>query len=220
MDPMTVALAAFLIAVAIGLFLYFRPKFIREGFVTIALDNETHPKCLMRDAEAQELLHKFQGFSVTSPNSTHGEAYAEFKLILQKMLCIDADITGSGAGTYSTYNLPFATAHDIEPAASFVGRCVKRAARSRDVTVAMDKFEERGLALLKTLCFDEKDRKAAATKFHNIVSRVSRNIMRACLMEKASLDTPAGPRDPGYYAPPELKQLHEFTLSGDAPQYI
>jgi hypothetical protein len=223
MDPMKIAFVSFLIVLAIGLFLYFRPRYLRqqtEGFATIALDNETMPKCLLRDAEAQRLLASFQAFSVTSPNSAQGEAYAELKLIIQKLLCMDADITGSAAGPYSTYNLPFATAHDTEPVASFVGRCVRHAARPLDLEITMDKYEGRGVELIKILCFDESQRKKASTQFHDIVGRVSRNISRACLTEKASLDTPAGPRDPGYYTPPELEELRPYQLTGDAPQFI
>jgi hypothetical protein len=222
MDPMNVALGAFLITVVIGLFLYFRPNYFstKEGFATLALDNETMPKCLLRDTEAQKLLARFQAFSVTSPNSTHGEAYAELKLIVQKLLCMDADITGSAAGPYSSYTLPFATAHDTEPPASFVGRCVRHAARPLDVELTMDKYEGRGLELIKTLCFDEPQRKSASTMFHDIVARVTRNIMRACTVEKASLDIPAGVRDPGYYTPPQIQTLSPYTITGDAPQFI
>lgn len=214
MDMMNIGVAAFAIALLIGLFLYFRPHFIREGFTTVALGNETFPKCIARDTEAQSLLAEFQGFSVTSPNSTTGEAYAEFKLILQKLLCMDADITGAGAGVFSSYSLPFATAHDIEPPASFVGRCVRHAVRARDVEVAMDKYEARGLELLKTLCFDEQQRAAAATKFHSIVVRISSHIQHNCLMEKATLDIPAGPRDPGYFTSNTLTELAPFEPQG------
>lgn len=219
MDPLTIAFCAFLATLAIGLFFYFRPQ-TKEGFATLALDNETMPKCLLRDTEAQQLLAEFQGFSVTSPNSTHGEAYAELKLIVQKLLCMDADITGSAAGPYSTYSLPFATAHDTEPLANFVGRCTRNAVRTTDIEITMDKYEGRGIELIKMLCFDEPQRKAAALKFHSIVARVSRNITQACTMKKASLDTPAGVRDPGYYTPPGLQTLRAYTISGDAPQFI
>jgi hypothetical protein len=222
MDPLTVTVVAFLVTVAIGLFFYFRPNYFSavEGFVTIALDNETMPKCLARDAEAQQLLAQFQGFSITSSNSTQGEAYAELKLIVQKLLCMDADITGSAAGPYSTYNLPFNTSHDTEPLANFVGRCARNAVRPLDVNITIDKYEGRGVELIRTLCFDEPQRLAAATKFHDIVARVSRNIMRACNTPKASLDHPAGPRDPGYYEPPQLQELRSYTITGGAPQYI
>ena len=149
---MRVAFYAFLVVLAIAIFLYFRPKFISrstEGFATIALDGETMPKCLIRDANSQQLLAQFQGLKASSaPSSATSVAYDEFKLILQKLLCIDADITGSGAGPFSTYQLPFATAHDIEPAANFVARCSKSALRSRDVEMAMEKFESRGKELI------------------------------------------------------------------------
>lgn len=222
MDLLTIAFGAFFVALAIGIFLYFRPHYLNkvEGFATLALDNETMPKCLLRDAGAQNFLAQFQAFGVTSPNSTQGESYAELKLIVQKLLCMDADITGSAAGPYSTYSLPFATAHDLEPLANFVGRCTRHTVRSKDIEMTMDKFESRGLELINTLCFDEPQRKAASSQFHSIVERVTRNISRACLTEKASLDIPAGVRDPGYYTPSELQSLGSFTTSGNVKQYI
>lgn len=178
------------------------------------------PKCLIRDADAQQLLAMFQGLKIVSPASDAAMAYEELKLILQKLLCIDADITGSGAGPYSTYQLPFATAHDIEPAASFVGRCVRNAVRERDITMAMEKFETRGKALIESMCADAEQRKAAHAKFHAIVTRVTRAITEKCLTEKASMDHPAGPRDPGYYTPPKLEEHAEYSIFGGEKQYI
>jgi len=219
MDLLNIAIVAFFIALAIGAFLYFRPKAM-EGFVTVAVDGELMPKCIARDAEAQQLLAEFQGYKIVSPNSKNGEAYDELKMILQKLLCMDADITGSGAGPYTTYSLPFATQHDIEPVASFVGRCVRNAVRSRDIEVAMDKYEARGIVLIRQLCNDEPTRAVAAKKFHDIVLRVTRNITRACLTEKATLDTPAGPRDPGYFTPDKIMTLHEYSITGGERQYL
>ena len=222
MTPMRAAFYAFLVVLAIAAFLYFRPKYIsREGFTTIALDGETMPKCLIRDANSQQLLAQFQGLKASSaPSSPSAMGYEEFKLILQKLLCIDADITGSGAGPYSTYQLPFATAHDIEPAANFVARCSKSALRSRDVEMAMEKFESRGKVLIDQMTFDEESRRSAHQAFHAIVVRVQRNIAGACLMQKATLDTPAGVRDPGYYTPNGLEENGPYQIRGDAKQYL
>ena len=221
MNPMRVAFYAFLVVLAIATFLYFRPRFIsKEGFATIALDGETMPKCLIRDANSQQLLAQFQALKLTAPSSSTGMAYDEFKLILQKLLCIDADITGSAAGPYSTYQLPFATAHDIEPAANFVSRCTKHALRSRDVEMAMEKFESRGNELIGQMTFDAESKRSALQAFHAIVVRVQRNIAGPCLTPKASLDVPAGPRDPGYYVPGGLEENGPYQIRGDAPQYL
>ena len=219
MDYLTIAIGAFFIVLAIGIFLYFRPAFISEGFATVALDGESMPKCFLRDAAAQNLLARFQGLKISAPNSESGEDYDEFKTLLQKILCIDADITGSGAGPYSTYQLPFVTAHDIEPAASFVNRCIRNAVRPRDVEIAMDKFETRGHELIKSMCFDEASQKSAALQYHDIMMRVTRNITSKCLQEKATLDIPAGVRDPGYYLPQKVEELHTYSISGGNAQY-
>ena len=221
---MRVAFYAFLVVLAIAIFLYFRPKFISrstEGFATIALDGETMPKCLIRDANSQQLLAQFQGLKASSaPSSATSVAYDEFKLILQKLLCIDADITGSGAGPFSTYQLPFATAHDIEPAANFVARCSKSALRSRDVEMAMEKFESRGKELIDQMTFDAESRRSSHQAFHAIVVRVQRNIAGPCLTPKSTLDVPAGVRDPGYYTPNGLEENGPYSIRGDAPQYL
>ncbi len=210
----------FFIVLVVALLAYVNRPRHTEGFATIALDGEAMPKCLIRDADAQQLLAMFQGLKIVSPASDAAMAYEEFKLILQKLLCIDADITGSGAGPYSTYQLPFATAHDIEPAASFVGRCVRYAVRERDITMAMEKFETRGIALIESMCADAEQRKTAHAKFHNIVVRVTKAITEKCLTEKASMDHPAGPRDPGYYTPPKLEEHAEYSIFGGEKQYI
>lgn len=211
---MNIAILVFFILLAFSVFLYLRPNFINEGFATIALDAKTMPQCFLRDIQAQELLTQFEAVRKMPPASESAMAYNELVLILQKVLCIDADVSGSGAGPYSTYKLPFATAHDIEPAASFVGRCVRSAVRSRDIEMVMEKFETRGVELIGILCQDKKVRQETMDKFHNILARANRKITDKCLMEKASLDTPAGPRDPGYYEPPSLEGPSPYKITG------
>jgi hypothetical protein len=219
MDSISIATYAFLVLLAIGVFLYLRPRFISEGFTTIAIEDVTMPRCLARDAQSQHLLKQL--YSKAAANSEAGMAYDEFKLILQKLLCIDADITGAGAGIYSTYQLPYVTAHDIEPAANFVGRCVRNAVRERDVAMVLDKFESRGTTLLKIICGgDAAGMNTTIHAFNGIVKRVGASIISKCLMEKATMDSPAGPRDPGYFIPPNVEELGTYTLFGGSPQYI
>jgi len=222
MSPMTIALISFVCVLLIGAVLYFRPRILNEGFTTLAVDSESMPKCFLRDADAQRILAELKPSQEGQPPaSASAMALAELTLILQKVLCIDADITGSAAGVYSTYRLPFATAHDIEPAASFVGRCVRHAVRSRDIEVAMDKFEGRGKDLIVTLCAHKtkKEHNRIQSLFHDVVARATRNIARTCLSDKATLDRPAGPRDPGFYEPDEVKELRPYTIRGDV-QYF
>lgn len=218
-DYIKLAFYGFLVVLAIGFVLYLRPLFMVEGFTTIAIDGDVMPRCLARDADAQALLSQL--YSKAAPNSQAGEAYNEFKLILQKLLCIDADLTGAGAGIYSTYTLPYATAHDIEPVANFVGRCLRNAVRERDITMVLEKFETRGTALLRTICGGDVSamNKTIAT-FNAIVKRTGARITAKCLAEYASMDIPASPRDPGYFTPPSVEELQEYKLFGGSPQYI
>jgi hypothetical protein len=218
-DYIKLALYGFLVVLVIGFVLYLRPRFMNEGFTTIAIDADVMPRCLARDAESQALLAKL--YSKAAPNTAAGEAYDEFKLILQKLLCIDADVSGSGAGAYSTYTLPYATAHDIEPAASFVGRCLRNAVRERDIIMVLEKFETRGTALLRTICGgDTSAVNQTIAAFNTIVKRIGSHITAKCLAEYASMDVPAGPRDPGYFTPPNIEELHEYKLFGGEPQYL
>jgi hypothetical protein len=218
---LNIAIAAFFVVAVVGMLIYFRPRFFSEGFTTIAIDGETAPKCFLRDADAQRLIAKFTAVRSMPPASPKAMALAELTLILQKMLCIDADITGAAMGPYSTYQLPFATAHDIEPAAEFVNRCLKNAVRSRDIEVAMGKFEDRGYELLDDLCGGTPEHQVNKDLFRGIVQRATRNISEYCLKPKNSLDTPASARDPGYYDPgSSASDARPYQISGGGKQWI
>ena len=207
MDPLPYAGILFLILIGMSLFFYLRPKYLSEGFAVIALDGETMPKCFTRSVEAQGILKKLYPMKQAAPASKEAMAYNELKLILEKILCIDADITGLGAGPYQTYQLPFATQHDIEPPASFVGRCLKKALRARDIEVEFMKLNDRGNILIDTLSYDDAEREQIRADFKNLIVKTAHNIAFICLSEKANLDRPKGARDPGYYVPHfELEQ--------------
>jgi hypothetical protein len=217
MELMQVAYIAFFILLGIGVYLYIAPR-SSEGFSTIALNTTTFPKCVARDADAQELLEDLataqKGFA---PASYAATAYAEFTLIVSKLLCIDADVTSSGAGEYTTLHMPFSTHHDMEPVGSFVGRCLKNAVRQRDLDLTFDKLQSRGNALLDTLCHNQHSRAKAITIFDTIVKRTQANVESVCLKEHSSMDVPAGVRDPGYYTPPDVQEYAPYQNT--APKY-
>lgn len=214
MELLAYACLLLLVLVGISLFLYLRPKYLSEGFATIALDGETMPRCFTRSPEAQNLLKVLYPMKMSAPASKEAMAYDELKLILEKVLCIDADVTGSGAGPYQTFQLPFATQHDIEPPASFVGRCLKKALRPRDIEVEFMKFQDRGQILIDILSYDEQVRPQLKAQFRNIVLKAAHNIAFICLSEKSQLDRPAGPRDPGYYVPHFSLEQGPYTIKG------
>jgi hypothetical protein len=214
MEPLLYAGVLFIVLIGLSLFFYLRPKYLREGFAVVALEGETMPKCLLRSVEAQGILKHLYPMKQAAPASKEAMAYNELNLILQKVLCIDADITGSGAGPYQTFQLPFATQHDIEPPASFVGRCLKKALRSRDIEVQFMKLNDRGNILIDTLVYDENERQQIRDAFRNVIVKTAHNIAFTCLSEKATLDRPSGPRDPGYYVPHFSLEQGPYEIKG------
>jgi hypothetical protein len=187
----------------------------KEGFSTVAVDRDLMPRCFTRDADAQAILLALRETKATNP-----DAFGELNLILQKMLCVDADVTGAGVGGYQSFQLPFVTQHDLEPAASFVGRCLKGAVRSRDLELTFDKWEKRGAVLIQTLAAgNEAVGSECQTRFHSVAKRAARNIGQACTNQRASMDVPAGPRDPGYTVPNGLEDQGAYAIRGEV-QYI
>jgi len=187
----------------------------KEGFSTVAVDRDLMPRCFTRDADAQAILLALRATKATNP-----DAFGELNLILQKMLCVDADVTGAGVGGYQSFQLPFVTQHDLEPAASFVGRCLKGAVRSRDLELTFDKWEKRGAVLIQTLAAtNEAVGSECQTRFHSVAKRAARNIGQACTNQRVSMDVPAGVRDPGYTVPKGLEEQGAYSIRGDI-QYL
>lgn len=221
--PYTLAIFSLIVVAIMAAIYYIYPGIITslaapEGFTTVALNTTTQPACLARDSEAQRLLEEMQ-----TAVKGHGAAddaavaFAEFSIILQKLLCMDADITSLGAGVYATMRLPFSTFHDMEPVGSFVGRCLNNAVKQRDIDLTLGKLQDRGEELIGMLCASEKSKADALTSFDRIVKRVAANITPVCLREHASMDIPAGVRDPGFYTPPGLSQYSEYQNT--APKF-
>jgi hypothetical protein len=204
----------------IAMFLYLFPRYFShgpaktEGFSTIALNTKDFPDCLARDYKAQELLSKLK--STAASNTNAAMAYEELGLIVSKLLCMDADITSYGAGVYSSLRLPFNTQHDMEPVGTFVGRCLKNAVKERDISLTLGKLQDRGTVLVNTLC-SGVTKGEALTLFDGVVKRTEANITKVCLKEHASMDIPAGVRDPGYFLPGDVAALGPYQNT--APEY-
>jgi hypothetical protein len=219
----TIGYVAFIALIAIAMFLYLKPRYFShetktEGFSTIALNTTDFPSCVARDYEAQQLLRSLK--TATKGYGTASEApmaYEELALIVSKLLCMDADITSLGAGVYSSLRLPFNTQHDMEPVGTFVGRCLKNAVKERDISLTLGKLQDRGTALINVLCHNSHSKAEALTLFDGIVKRTEANITKVCLKEHASMDVPAGVRDPGYYVPGSLTTLGPYQNT--APRY-
>lgn len=208
-----VMIGMFLIAL-IAIFVYLRPNYLSEGFSTANIDPIMMPKCVQRDSEAQNLLSQINSVVVKNPNNN--AFFGELQLILSKFLCMDADITGQGAGVYSTYSLPFNTYHDMEPVANFVGRCLSNSLKERDIILTLDKLEKRGAELIKQLTNCSMEQKTSwIGMLHNIATRTASAINSVCLKPHNSMDRPVGVRDPGYYDNTGLSSPATYQETGN-----
>lgn len=217
MDTLQIALIGLIIILVVAFIYYTNPMFLTQtdGFTTIAVEATKFPKCLVRSYDAQELLQQLHaGVKTSLPSSDAAMAYDELKLIVQKALCMDADITGMGAGPYTTYALPYNTQHDIEPVASFVGRCLRNAVRTQDIDVLFDKLQTRGNELIEVICTTKESRQRAFTLFQKVLNISASQISSVCLKPQPVMDIPPGVRDPGYFLPPELTRLSDYKEYG------
>ncbi len=217
MGTLHLALIGLLVLCIAAFSYYLNPRFFidMEGFTTIAVDADVSPKCVSRSRDAQELLQIVnQATAHFGPASESRMAFEELKLIVQKATCMDADISGMGAGPYTSFALPYNTQHDIEPTANFVGRCLNNAVRSEDIEILFDKMQTRGNELIQVICDTQESRQKVFNLFHSVLAVAARNITINCLKQQPVMDIPSGVRDPGYYTPPALTRLSSYKEDG------
>jgi len=174
---------------------------ISEGFATHATDARRMPACVNRSTDAQSLLAR-----IAHIDSAEAD---ELRLLMSKLCCMEADIAAPGAGTYRTLNLQFRTSQDTEPPVAIVSRCLVGAVNNRDTELIIEKFKARGHELIRELCNEPE----AVAEFDTVLRRLELTMMSFCVRKGASMDRPAGPRDPGYWASEEsdLSQYKGFS---------
>lgn len=201
-----------LVMVGIHLRMYPRlPPSMEEGFSSPRVA-PNQPTCVQRSGDAQHLLSLFAACAdqYRAPGED-AQDRIELKLILNKLTCLDADVTNNGVSGYNTFNLPYNTSHDAEPLTNFVGRCLNNGTRSRDLEIVIDKYERRGSTLIKQLCRRaNKDPKEPLNRYQNVVQTTMRALTDNCLAQHGSLDRPFGPRDPGFSVPFTVDRLSPF----------
>jgi hypothetical protein len=136
----------------------------------------------------------------------------ELNLILKKLTCLDADATNSGVGGYNTLKLPYNTSHDAEPLSNFVGRCLNNGTKQRDIDIMIDKYDKRGKELIRNISSRiGMDSKEAQGNYNSLITNTLRILSTNCLAMRSSLDTPYGPRDPGFSTPYSVERLAPFS---------
>ena len=190
----------------------FPPSEKKEGFSSPAVA-PNQPKCIQRNLDAQVLLRLFPACADPNKAPTEdGMDRTERALILNKLTCLDADATNAGVGGYNTFKLPYTTSHDAEPLTNFVGRCLNNGTQKRDIEIVIDKYDKRGKALISQICNRVgMDPKSSQENYNALITTTLNTLMNKCLAMRSSLDTPYGPRDPGYSTPYSVDRLAPFN---------
>jgi hypothetical protein len=175
------------------------------------------PSCVNRNADAQAILAMFpQCRNDNESPSEDATDRIELKLILNKLTCLDADVSNNGVSGFNTLYLPYNTSHDTEPITNFVGRCLNGGARTRDIDLIMTKYENRGLELIKSISKGLQIDPTKPYKHYKAVISVTYNaLVNACKMDRTSLDRPVGVRDPGYSIAFSTEKLAPFARTMD-----
>jgi len=210
----TLAMFLALLVIA-GLLVLMRPGTAApvEPFAVAAVNSILVPACTERSTAAQSLLSRVATVETTEANQGDKE---ELRLLVSKLCCFEADINTPAAGTYRTLPLQFRTAHDMEPASTLVGRCLRDSLRPRDIELIMEKFERRGKELVARVV-DPSELVAATSEFLNITASLRAAMQGQCLVKQPRLDTPAGPRDIGFWESQKVGGLAEYKGISASP---
>ena len=171
-----------------------------ERFSTVAVDEKLMPECVSRSTDAQNLLARIDAYPIGDMDA------AELRLLVGKLCCMEADIAAPSAGVYRTLHLQFRTSHDLEPASTLVGRCLRNAVNKRDVELIVEKFSKRGHELIGNLCNDRE----AYVEFDKVVARLLFAMTSFCFMAQPSMDRPIGVRDMGFWEPANVADLSQY----------
>lgn len=171
-----------------------------EGFAVAAVDSERMPACVNRSLAAQKLLEQIP---------TQGDDADEFRLLVSKLCCIEADIATPVPGNYRTLPLQFRTSHDMEPPSTFVSSCLRNAVRQRDIDLVMEKYATRGRTLLKKFGY-HPDSEAAAN-FADVLAQTNAAMTTVCLAgQTTSMDKPSNVRDVGFWESLNVSNLMNY----------
>ncbi len=181
----------------------------REGFAVAAVDPRLMPACVERSEAAQKLLARIASFN----DST--DAAEELRLLVSKLCCMEADISTPAAGSYRTMSLQYRTSHDMEPASTFVGRCMRSVVQKRDIDLITEKFEKRGKELLHELLGDCPD---GQKEFEEVLVRTKLAMTSFCKGTQPSMDKPIGARDMGFWEPTSVADLSQYQGISSEPK--
>ena len=162
------------------------------------------PSCLRSSAEAAQLVDMF--VDKQSRFEEGPDALRELTVLMGKLACFKKDLVSPSFVVNATKNQPYTTAHDIEPIGETTGRCFSKTISPRDLSISLDKWNDRGESLVKKLCtayaLSHKEVEQAQGLFRFVIRDVSDIARGACLQGEPMIAGKPGPRDAHPYDNP------------------
>lgn len=191
------------------------PRYM-EGMTVEGFGGAAHgagsPSCLRSSAESAQLVDMFAD---KNPRFEEGpDALRELTILMGKLACFKKDLVSPSYIVNATRNQPYTTAHDIEPISETTGRCFSKTISPRDLTISLDKWNERGESLVKKLCtaygLSSKESGDAQGLFRYVIRDVSDIARSSCLQGEPMIAGKPGPRDAHPYENPDAVEYGEF----------
>lgn len=176
---------------------------LMEGYGGVA-QGAGSPSCLRSSAESAQLVDMFAD---KNPRFEEGpDALRELTILMGKLACFKKDLVSPSFIVNATKNQPYTTAHDIEPISETTGRCFSKTISPRDLTISLDKWNDRGESLLKKLCttygLSSKESGDAQGLFRYVMRDVTDIARSSCLQGEPMIAGKPGPRDAHPYENP------------------
>jgi hypothetical protein len=167
-----------------------------EGFGGAA-EGAGSPSCLRTSAESAQLVDMFADKKCRFEEGP--DALRELNILMGKLACFKKDLVSPSFIVNATRNQPYTTAHDIEPISETTGRCFSKTISPRDLTISLDKWNDRGEGLVKKLCtaygLNSKESEHAQSLFRYVIRDVSDIARSSCLQGEPMIAGKPGPRD-------------------------
>ena len=170
------------------------------------------PSCLRSSAESAQLVDMFVD---KQPRFEEGpDALRELTILMGKLACFKKDLVSPSYIVSATRNQPYTTAHDIEPISETTGRCFSKTISPRDLSISLDKWNDRGEMLVKKLCttysLSQKEVEQAQGLFRYVIRDVSDVARGSCLQGEPMIAGKPGPRDAHPYEKSDAVEYGEF----------
>jgi len=164
------------------------PIAVSEGFAG-PIHMAGIPDCIQNSGDAALLYSTFSSKSSTTEEGA--DDLRELAVLLGKLACLKRDLMSAGHLVAATRGQPFYTTQDLEPIAETAARCFALTIPPRDIDIAVDKWRERGVMLVKRLCtsysLNSEDSNMTTMLFKKFMDDIADVMKTVCLKGNSSI---------------------------------